>query len=52
MRPRDFAAELAAARAAQDWAAHERIWEERRIAAVEFNEANLVWNEEEEGEDE
>ena len=42
MRPsRDFAAELQAARAAQDWAAHERIWEERRCADVDRDEASL-----------
>lgn len=38
---RDFSAELAAARDAQDWAAHERIWEERRVAAVTADEADL-----------
>jgi hypothetical protein len=38
---RDFAAELQAARAAEDWAAHERIWEERRLAEVACDEAAL-----------
>lgn len=36
--PRDFAAELEAARIAGDWDAHARIWEERRVAAVEADE--------------
>lgn len=34
MNNRDFAAELNAAREAQDWTAHERIWEERCHAEV------------------
>ncbi|KHA63415.1 hypothetical protein [Sphingomonas sp. Ant20] len=38
---RDFAAELVAARAAGDWAAHELIWEERRVAGVEADEDAL-----------
>lgn len=39
--PRDFEAELAAARAAEDWEAHARIWEERRQASVAADEASL-----------
>lgn len=39
--PRDFAAELAAARAAEDWEAHSRIWEERRGADVDADERRL-----------
>lgn len=42
MATRDFAAELAAARAAEDWTAHERIWEERRAADVAADEAALA----------
>lgn len=38
---RDFSAELQAARVAQDWAAHERIWEERRHADVAADEEAL-----------
>lgn len=41
MTQRDFSAELQAAREAQDWAAHERIWEERRVASVEADETAL-----------
>jgi hypothetical protein len=41
MNRRDFAAELVEAREAQDWDAHERIWEERRVASVEDDEASL-----------
>jgi hypothetical protein len=40
--PRNFAAELAAARTAGDWAAHERIWDERRVADVDADEASLA----------
>lgn len=39
---RDFSAELLAARNAKDWAAHERIWEERRLAWIEVEEADLA----------
>ena len=39
---RDFTAELAAAREAGDWAAHERIWEERRVGSVAADEAILA----------
>lgn len=39
---RDFAAELQAARAAEDWAAHERIWEDRRQADIARDEAMLT----------
>lgn len=35
MPARDFSAELYAAREAQDWDAHERIWEERRVYEVQ-----------------
>lgn len=38
---RDFAAELQAARAAEDWASHERLWEERRSAEVAADEQAL-----------
>jgi hypothetical protein len=38
---RDYAAELDATRKAQDWDAHERIWEERRAAEVDADEAIL-----------
>ena len=41
MTRRNFAAELQAARNAQAWAAHERIWEERRMADVEQDELEL-----------
>jgi hypothetical protein len=37
--PRDFTAELAEARKAEDWKTHARIWEERRLAAVDADEA-------------
>src|SRR5262245_491513 len=39
---RDFAAELLAARRAKDWAAHTRIWEERRAADVERDEREAL----------
>lgn len=39
---RDFAAELKAARIAEDWATHERVWEERRVASVARDEAALA----------
>jgi hypothetical protein len=39
---RDFTAELKAARDAEDWSAHERIWEERRHADVSRDEAALM----------
>lgn len=39
--PRNFTAELQAARDAQDWESHTRIWEERRAAAVDADEARL-----------
>lgn len=39
--PRDFSAELAAAREAGDWEAHARIWEERAHAEVSADEAAL-----------
>lgn len=39
---RNFAAELQAARDAQDWDAHARIWEERRLAVVAAEEAALA----------
>jgi len=38
---RNFSAELADARARNDWEAHERIWEERRVASVMADEARL-----------
>lgn len=38
---RDFSAELQAAREAQDWVAHAQIWEDRRCANVESDEAML-----------
>jgi hypothetical protein len=40
-KPRDFQAELEAACKAEDWEAFGRIWEERRIAEVEYDEAML-----------
>lgn len=39
--PRDFAAELVAAREAGDWEAHARIWDERLAAAVDADEVAL-----------
>ena len=42
MNARNFAAELDAARASNDWDACERIWEERRVASVEADEAMLI----------
>lgn len=39
---RNFRAELDAAAEAQDWEAHARIWDERRIACVERDEADLA----------
>lgn len=39
--PRDFAAELRAARDDGDWEASARIWDERIAAAVEADEAIL-----------
>lgn len=41
-KDRNFAAELNVAREAGDWAAHERIWEERRVARVEAEEASVA----------
>lgn len=41
MTSRDFAAELKAAREANDWDTHARIWEERRCADVDCDEAML-----------
>jgi len=41
---RNFAAELAAAREAEDWTAHARIWEERRAASVASDEAALAYD--------
>ena len=40
-RPRDYSAQLAQARADGDWNAHARIWEERRLAAVDHDERQL-----------
>jgi hypothetical protein len=42
MTTRDFTAELEAAREAGNWDAHARIWEERRLAEVESDEAQLT----------
>jgi hypothetical protein len=39
--PRDFSAELEAARSAGDWQAHARIWDERNQASVDFDEAAI-----------
>ena len=44
MTARNYAAELEAARAAGDWDAHTRIWEERRVASVEADEAAVKRN--------
>jgi hypothetical protein len=38
---RNFAQELQDAREAEDWALHERIWEERRLVEVDRDEACL-----------
>lgn len=38
---RDFVAELKVARNAQDWAAYERIHDDRRVAEVEYDEKVL-----------
>lgn len=40
--PRDFSAELAAARTSGDWTSHERIWDERNVASVEADEASIA----------
>ena len=42
MANRDFQAELQAARDAGDWVAHSNIWEARRVADVEADEASIV----------
>lgn len=39
---RDFRAELDAASQAEDWDAHARIWDERRCAEVDYDEAMLA----------
>lgn len=41
MQTRNFQAELQAARTAGDWEAHARIWEERRLAEVDADEAAI-----------
>lgn len=51
MAQRDFSKELQAARDAQDWAAHERIWEDRRVADVAADEADLHALPDEQGDD-
>lgn len=38
---RNFTQEIAEARANEDWALHEKLWEERRQAEVEADEAAL-----------
>jgi hypothetical protein len=38
---RNYSQEIAAARANEDWALHEKLWEERRVAEVEADEAAL-----------
>lgn len=41
---RNFTKEIAEARANEDWALHEKLWEERRLAEVEADEAALYDN--------
>lgn len=43
MEKRDFTVELHAARDAQDWDAHSRIWDERCAAEVDHDEAQLTY---------
>ena len=38
---RNYSQEIAEARANEDWALHEKLWEERRVAEVEADEAAL-----------